>query len=293
MFLPAAGNRFTGDVASSSRPLTALLFTPGNRPERVAKAAGAGADGVIIDWEDAIPAGEKDAVRAATIARLREQGPVATPPFVTSVRINDLRSAAGRADLEALAAAALRLDAVVIPKVEDPEEVREAARRLGGAPRLVCLIETVLGVRHAAAIAAASPQVAALAFGGFDLSAETGGEPVWDALLWPRTQVVHACAAAGIAALDQPWIDLADEAGLAAECARVRALGFTGKLAVHPRQCPVIRDAFRPSPAQVEAARRVVAASSAAAGGVATVDGRMVDVPMFRAARRVLERAGD
>lgn len=293
MFLPAAGNRFTGDVASSSRPLTALLFTPGNRPERVAKAAGAGADGVIIDWEDAIPAGEKDAVRAATIARLREQGPVAPSPFVTAVRINDLRSAAGRADLEALAAAALRLDAVVIPKVEDAEEVREAARRLGGAPRLVCLIETVLGVRHAPAIAAASPQVAALAFGGFDLSAETGGEPVWDALLWPRTQVVHACAAAGIAALDQPWIDLADEAGLAAECARVRALGFTGKLAVHPRQCPVIRDAFRPSPAQVEAARRVVAAASAAAGGVATVDGRMVDVPMFRAARRVLERAGE
>lgn len=293
MFLPAAGNRFTGDVASSSRPLTALLFTPGNRPERVAKAAGAGADGVIIDWEDAVPAGEKDAVRAATIARLREQGPVAPPPFVTAVRINDLRSPAGRADLDALNASALRLDTVVLPKVEDPDEVREAARRLFGAPRLVCLVETVLGVRHAAAIAAASPQVAALAFGGFDLSAETGGEPVWDALLWPRTQVVHACAAAGVAALDQPWIDFADEAGLAAECARVRALGFTGKLAVHPRQCPVIRDAFRPSTAQVEAARRVVAAASAAAGGVATVDGRMVDVPMFRAARRVLERAGE
>jgi (S)-citramalyl-CoA lyase len=280
-------------VATPFRPLTALLFTPGNRPERVAKAAGAGADGVIIDWEDAVPAAEKDAVRAATISRLREQGPVAPAPFVTAVRINDLRSAAGRADLDALNAAGLRLDAVVIPKVEDPDEVREAARRLFGAPRLVCLIETVLGVRHAAAIATASPQVAALAFGGFDLSAETGGEPVWDALLWPRTQVVHACAAAGVAALDQPFIDLADEAGLAAECARVRALGFTGKLAIHPRQCPVIRSAFRPAPEQVEAARRVVAASTAAAGGVATVDGRMVDVPMFRAAKRVLERAGE
>jgi citrate lyase beta subunit len=73
----------------------------------------------------------------------------------------------------------------------------------------------------------------------------------------------------------------------------VRALGFTGKLAIHPRQCPVIRGAFRPAPEQVEAARRVVAASTAAAGGVATVDGRMVDVPMFRAAQRVLERAGE
>ncbi len=280
-------------MASPSSPLTALLFTPGNRPERFAKAAEAGADGVIVDWEDAVPAAEKDQVRAATVRWLAGGGRVGAPPFVTAVRINDVRSAAGRADLDALNAGAVRLDAVVLPKVESAEEVREAARRLFGAPRLVCLVETVLGVRHAAEIAAASPQVAALAFGGFDLSAETGGEPVWDALLAPRTQVVHACAAAGIAALDQPFVDLADVAGLEAECARVRALGFTGKLAVHPRQCAPIRAAFRPPPEQVAAARRIVAAFDESRGGVATVDGRMVDVPMVRSARRLLARAGD
>lgn len=271
---------------------TSLLFTPGTRPERFEKTPASGADGIIIDWEDAVPAPEKDRVRAGTIAWLAQRGRVGLPPFVTAVRVNDLRSAHGRADLDALNAAALRLDAVVLPKVESAAEVHEAGRKLFGAPRLVCLIETVLGVRHAAEIAAASPQVAALAFGGFDLSAETGGEPTWDALLWPRTQVVHAAAAAGVLALDQPFIELENEAGLAEECARVRALGFAGKLAVHPRQCAAIKAAFQPPPAQVERAQRIVAAFAAAQGNVAAIDGQMIDVPMYRSAQRVLARAG-
>lgn len=273
--------------------LTALLFTPGTRPDRFEKAATCGADGVIIDWEDAVPLADKDRVRAENIAWLRQNQRVGSPPFVTAVRINDLRSAHGRADLDALNAAALRLDVVVLPKVESAAEVQRAAGKLFGEPRLVCLIETVLGVRHAAEIATASPQVAALAFGGFDLSAETGGEPTWDALLWPRTQVVHAAAAAGVLALDQPFIALQDAAGLDAECARVRQLGFAGKLAIHPQQCAAIKAAFRPPAAQVERARRIVREFEAARGNVAVVDGQMIDVPMYRAAQRVLQRAGE
>lgn len=271
--------------------LTSLLFTPGARPDRFEKVPASGADGIIIDWEDAVPVADKDRVRAESIAWLKERGRVGAPPFVTAVRVNDLRSAHGRADLDALNAAALRLDAAVLPKVESAAEVHEAARKLFGEPRLVCLIETVLGVRHATEIAAASPQVAALAFGGFDLSAETGGEPTWDALLWPRTQVVHAATAAGVLALDQPFIDLENAAGLADECARVRALGFAGKLAIHPKQCATIRAGFQPHPAQVERAQRIVAAFDAARGNVAVVDGQMIDVPMYRSAQRVLARA--
>jgi citrate lyase beta subunit len=273
--------------------LTALLFTPGTRSDRFAKAAEQGADGVIIDWEDAVPVPEKDRAREETLAWLKAHGRVGLSPFVTAVRLNDLRSPQGLADLDALNAAAVRLDAVVLPKVESAAEVQLAARKLFGAPRLICLIETVLGVRFAAEIAQASPQVAALAFGGFDLSAETGGEPTWDALLWPRTQVVHACAAAGVRALDQPFLALDDAAGLTAECTAVRSLGFSGKLAIHPRQCAGIRAAFRPSAEQVAAASKVVTAFEAARGHVATVDGRMIDVPMYRSAQRVLERAGE
>jgi citrate lyase beta subunit len=274
-----------------SAKLTALLFTPGSRPDRFAKAAEQGADGVIIDWEDAVPADQKARVRRENLEWLQQHGRVAPAPFVTAVRINDLRSPEGQADLEALNAAAIRLDAVVLPKVESAAEVQLAARKLFGAPALVCLIETVLGVRFAAEIATASPQVTALAFGGFDLSAETGGEPTWDALLWPRTQVVHACAAAGVRALDQPCIDLGDDAGLKAECAAVRQLGFSGKLAIHPRQCGLIRAAFRPSEEEIARARRLVAAFEAGQGNVAAIDGRMIDVPMYRSAQRVLARA--
>lgn len=278
---------------SPSPRITLLLFTPGTRPERFAKASASGADGIIIDWEDAVPVTEKDCVRADTIAWLRQHGRVGQPPFVTALRVNDLRSAHGRADLDALNAAALRVDVVVLPKVESAAEVHLAARKLFGEPRLVCLIETVLGVRFAAEIAAASPQVAALAFGGFDLSAETGGEPTWDALLWPRTQVVHAAAAAGVLAIDQPFIALEDEAGLATECARVRALGFAGKLAIHPKQCAPIKAAFLPTAAQVERAKRIVTEFEAAKGHVAAIDGQMIDVPMYRSAQRVLARAAD
>lgn len=280
-------------MAANAPQLTSLLFTPGTRPERFEKAATSGADGIIIDLEDAVPAPDKDRVRTDVVAWLKQNNRVGQPPFVTAVRINDLRSPHGRADLDALNAAALRLDLVVLPKVECAAEVQLAARKLFGQPRLVCLIETVLGVRFVNEIAAASPQVAALAFGGFDLSAETGGEPVWDALLWPRTQVVHACAAAGVLALDQPFIDLENTPALEAECARVRALGFSGKLAIHPKQCASIKTAFQPTVAQVERARRIVTAFKAAKGNVAAIDGQMIDVPMVRSAQRVLQRAGE
>lgn len=271
--------------------LTSLLFTPGTRPERFEKALVSGADGIIIDWEDAVPPSEKDRVRRETIAWLKENGRVGAPPFVTAIRVNDLRTAHGRADLDALNAAALRVDAIVLAKVESVAEVHTAARKLFGEPRLVCLIETVLGVRFAAEIAGASPQVAALGFGGFDLSAETGGEPTWDALLWPRTQVVHAAAAAGVLAIDQPFIALNDEAGLMRECARVRELGFGAKLAIHPQQCAPIKAAFQPTPDQIAHAQRIVSAFEASQGHVAAIDGRMIDVPMYRSAQRLLARA--
>lgn len=272
--------------------LTALLFTPGSRLDRVGKAALSGADGVILDLEDSIGAGEKDQVRQDVVAWLEQHGRAGPPPFITAVRFNSLRTPQGRADLDAFRAARVRPEVVMLPKVESAAEILEAAEKLGAAVRFVALIETVPGVRYVHEVAGSSGQLTALAFGGLDLSAETGGEPTWDALLWPRTAVVHACAAAGLVALDQPYIDFNNEAGLTEECVRTRALGFVGKLAIHPRQCAAIRAAYQPTAPQVERARKIVAAYDSARGNVVNVDGQMIDVPIYRAAQRVLQRAG-
>lgn len=273
--------------------LSALLFTPGSRLDRVDKAAASGADGVILDLEDSIGAAEKDQVRADVVAWIGKHGHAGAPPFVTAVRLNSLRTPHGRSDLDAFRAAKVRPEFVMLPKVESPGEVLWVKEKLGANVRIIALIETILGVRHAAEIAATSPQLIALAFGGLDLSAETGGEPTWDALLWPRTVVVHACAASGLLALDQPYIDFNDETGLKEECARSRALGFVGRLAIHPKQCAPIQAAYQPTAAQVTRARKIVAAYDGARGNVVSVDGQMIDVPIYRAAQRVLQRAGD
>ena len=279
-------------MAHNAARYTALLFTPGTRLDRVEKAASSGADGVIVDLEDAVPLPDKDRARTEVVAWFAKNQRVGVAPFVSAIRINSPRTPHGLADLDALHAAKLRPDAVVIPKVECAAEVHRVAAKLPADTKLICLIESVLGVRYVQEISNAAPQVVALAFGGFDLSAETGGEPSWDALLWPRTKMVHACAAAGKLALDQPFIDLADDKGLDAECDRVRRLGFGGKLAIHPNQCATIKRAFQPTAHQVDKARRIVAAFESAGGHVANIDGQMIDVPMYRSAQRVLQRAG-
>ncbi len=273
--------------------LGALLFTPGSKLDRLPKAVASGADGVIVDLEDSIGVGDKDRVRAEVVAFFKKHGRIEADRTLASViRLNNLRGSTGLADLDAVNAAAIRPDFVMLSKVESASEVLLAARRLPERVGLICLIETVLGVRFVNEIASASPRVAALAFGGLDLSAETGGEPAWDALLWPRTAVVHACSAAGILPLDQPYIDFANPAGLEEECTQTRPLGFVGKLAIHPNQVGIIQRSYRPLPAQIERARKIVAAYEAAKGAVANVDGQMIDVPIFKSAQRLLQRAG-
>ena len=279
-------------MSTSPLKLTALLFTPGSRPERFEKALASGADGIIVDLEDAVPVMDKDRVRAEVMKYFNTNIRVGMAPFVTAIRINSLRTDAGREDLLAFKKARLVPDVVVLPKVESADEVKFALAHLGHTVRLICLIETVQGVRRCASIVESSPSVVALAFGGYDLSAETGGEPTWDALLWPRTQMVHACTAAGVVALDQPFINLETTTGLEEECARVRALGFVGKLAIHPKQVAPIKAGFLPTAAQIEQAARIVRAYDAAKGNVANIDGQMIDAPMYRSAQRIIQRAG-
>lgn len=278
-----------------------LLFTPATRPDRFAKTAATPADGLIIDLEDAVGPNDKDSARASVVEWLRTRAGIEREGFRICVRVNPVGTLAGLRDLLALvelAGEGVAPDTLVLPKVESPYEIELVARHLrgagaaGAAVTLLALIESALGLEQAASIARASPQLRSLAFGGVDLSADLGASPEWDAMLAHRAHVVRCAAAAGLGVLDVPYLAIDDAPGLREECQRVRAMGFTGKLAIHPNQATVIAEAFTPTAAEVEYAQGVLAAAAAAGGGAYTYRGKMVDEPVLRAKRRVLGRVG-
>ena len=152
-------------------------------------------------------------------------------------------------------------------------------------------VETAKGVRAVAEIALASEASTILGFGAVDLVAETGSDLSWDSLLYTRSQVILAASEARIEALDTVWIDIEDHAGLEEEARKARALGFSGKAAIHPSQVAPINAAFSPSDKEVDTARRIVEAASGDYTGAVQVDGKMIDEPVVIAARRTLARA--
>jgi citrate lyase beta subunit len=201
------------------------------------------------------------------------------------VRINSPQSSDGQLDLHALAGTAPR--GIMVAKSAAASDI--AIVRAGfPATGLIALVESIAGIEHLAEIAGA-PGVTALAFGAYDLCAELGARPIAEVLATWRSRIVFAARSAGCGAIDTPYLDLADEAGLANDAQRSVDFGFDAKLAIHPRQVVPIRTAFRPSTAEVERAQRVVA--SVGSGGVGITDGMMVDRPVYLAAQRVLERA--
>ncbi|MDP2063054.1 MAG: aldolase/citrate lyase family protein [Phaeovulum sp.] len=267
-----------------------LLFVPGNRPDRFDKAAAASPDGIVIDLEDAVPQSEKPAaLRAACdyLARAREGG---MGPSVY-VRLNPLGTRAALDDLAALADGRLAASGLCLAKVEAPRDIELVRAHDPAARPLLAAIETARGINAAAAVAAALGRDDALGFGGADLAADLGAAFEWEPLFAARGALVIAAAAVGIGLFDVPQLDLADAAALRAEALRVRAMGFTGKLAIHPAQVAPILDAFQPSEAEITRARRVLAALDAAHGGAAQLDGKMIDLPVANAARRILARA--
>jgi len=273
----------------------AALFTPGNRPERFAKGAATGADALILDLEDAVAAGGKDAARQAVVDHFAGDFRAGLASSqLAGLRVNNIHTAAGLRDLTALVDARVVPDFFVLPKVESAFEVRLYCRLLDAvqaAVPLVCTIESARGLACAAQIGEADPRVRALAFGGADLAADLRSSMSWDALFLARGQMVQAAASAAIGLLDVPHLVLDDVEGLRSHCARVQDIGFTGKLAIHPRQVEPIQSTFAPSDDEVRRARDMVAALERAGGHVVEYEGRMLEGPIVRAAQRVLARA--
>lgn len=257
-----------------------LLFVPGDRSDRFAKAASSGADLVVCDLEDAVAPGNKDAAREEVVRWLREGGTAA-------VRVNALDTPWYADDCAALAGLA-GLAAVMVPKAEDSQALGELAAGRGGAP-IIALVETALGLHHAHGLAAV-PGVARLAFGAVDFALDTGCADDDVALLHARSSLVVASRAAGVAQpVDGVTLALDDPEAVRVDAVRARRLGFAGKLCVHPRQVAAVNAAFSPSPEEVDHARRVVAA--AGNGAASRVDGQLVDVPVLERSRRVLREA--
>ena len=269
--------------------IRSVLFTPADRPDRFAKAAASGADGAVLDLEDGVGLLAKPAAREAAIAFFA--APVsAAPSFVWALRLNHVTTEAGLQDLLALRGMVNKPPVVLLPKTESVSEVDIALHHLvdGGAqPAIVALIESGRGLAAAEAIAA-HPAVVALAFGGADLAADLNAELAWEPMLFARSRIVQAAAAASIAAWDVPYLDIHDADGLARETAAAKALGYVAKLAIHPAQVSTINAAFSPSSAVLDRAQRVVVAFEQAHGGACQVDGKMVDVPVVKAARRTV-----
>jgi len=274
------------------------LYIPGSEPKYFINAALHGADAIILDLEDSVHAGEKDAARLLVRNALRA---VDFLHCERMVRINQLPL--GLQDLDEIVPESP--DLILIPKVERPNEIVDAIARIAeiksnyGITRpiwLMPILESALGIENAFAIAQASDKIVALTIGLEDYTADlgvvktsTGAES-----LYARQRVVNAAHAARLQAIDSVCGDVADLDGLRSWALTSRALGFEGMGCVHPAQIAVIHDAFAPAPAELERARKIVVAYNEAQQkglGVVSLGSKMIDLPVVQRALKLMARA--
>jgi citrate lyase beta subunit len=290
-----------------------LLAVPATRRKMVEKALASDSDGVFLDLEDAVAPDDKAGARGDVARALRELDWQGRPRLF---RANAIDTPYFYRDLiEVVEAAGDFLDAVMIPKVNCPEDLHavcvlltqlELAMDLDvGKLRLQAQIENAEGLANADAIAGATERLEALHFGPGDFAVSLrmpltsiGVMDEWDEAYpghrfhYAMQRIVVAARAAGVRVLDGPVADYGDEEGLRKSCFLARSLGFDGKWCIHPAQIPVVNDAFSPTEKEVEWAQKVVAAyeeANAAGSGSVSVDGQMVDAASIRMARNTLE----
>lgn len=271
--------------------LTAL-FVPGDRPERFSKAAASGADIVILDLEDAVQTANKDEARGEVLTALSSTG---SRPMQALVRINAPGSAWFEADVQALQRLAScsghGLLGAMVPKSETAASISAARDVIPEHIVLVPLVESALGIINAFEIAKI-PGVSRLAFGAVDYSLDVGADTGSRALDYPRSALVVASRAAGIAApLDTPSTFIHNRDRIHEDAATGKTLGFGGKMCIHPAQLPIVRAAYEPTPGQIEWAKKVLACAQDE--GAASLEGEMIDLPVLERARRLLMRSSE
>jgi citrate lyase subunit beta/citryl-CoA lyase len=284
--------------------MRSLLFVPADGGAKLDKAVASGADAVIIDLEDSIAPERKQAARGAALDFLKSKGAEKERPRLL-VRINGLDTGMTDADLDVIVAG--RPDAVVFPKAEGGASVihldakltaREAVADLpeGTIKVLAQAVESAAGLFLAGTFLNASPRLVGLTWGPEDLSAELGAEATRESdgmLTEPyrlaRSVCLYGAAAARVPAIETVYVDFRNTEGLRRDTEAARCDGFTGRLAIHPAQVPVINEVFTPTAEQIEKAKAVVAAFAAQPGaGVIGIDGKMYDRPHLVRAQRLL-----
>ncbi len=284
-------------MPAAPRPRRSVLFMPASNARALEKSRSLDADGLIFDLEDAVAPDAKPAARESAAGALASGGYGARELFL---RVNALSTPWGHADL--VAAAAMPIDAVVLPKVEGGDMVRQVREVLGraGAPdRLAiwCMIETPRGVLRAEEIAAACGSSGGLIMGTADLTKELRARHTGDRA--PLQTALGLCLLAarahGLPILDGVHLDLADDEGFANACRQGRDFGFDGKTLIHPKTIATANAIFAPTVEEVAQSRRIVTAHAdavAAGKGVVLVDGRLIENLHVEEARRVLALAG-
>ncbi len=278
--------------------LRSLLFVPGNRANMLEKALGLSPDAVVPDMEDSVPIAEKVNARemvASFLPELAESGHQIIP------RVNALHTGLLQDDITAVIGP--YTSGISVGKVGNAEDVRQIADAVGraevaagvpfGRTALILWIETASAIENASSICRASKRVLAVAFGGEDFTNDMAIErsETEEEIAHARSVVTVAARAAGVLALETPYFNFRDDAGLRRNSTTSRNLGFRGRFAIHPSQIEGINASYMPSEEEIEQARRIVAAFAEAEtqGSAATsLDGKVIDVPVVERARKVL-----
>lgn len=271
------------------RPRRSFIFTPGLRPDMYPKALASGADIVCVELEDGIAPKDKAEAREKALALFEQPQP--DDGVERIVRINSMRERFGIEDVNAILASKTPPPALMMPKVRTPDEVTildQLLTEAGHETRLHVIIETNEGLEAAFEIAKCSDRIDAMFFGGLDMAAELRCQNNYDALLYARSRVVHASAAAGLDVIDVPYLDLDDPDGMRIEAERVRDLGFSGKGSVHPKQIAALNEVFTPSEAQITRARRIISEFEKANTGLVVIDGKLIEKPVVRDMYRIV-----
>ena len=277
-----------------------MLFVPGNDPGKLFNAGIYGADSIVFDLEDAVAVGEKDAARDLVRNALLYN----EYPCEVGVRINHISTPFGHDDIREIMRA--RPAFLRVPKSEDPADIvtvdelisrweREYGHEVGSV-KMVLTIETALGILNSFQLAKASRRVVAIGLGAEDLAAdlETNRTPSGREILFARSQLLLSARAAKVQAIDNVYADVKNEDGFIADTLLGKELGFNGKSVIHPNQVDIVHRIYTPTLAEVEKARRILAAYREALdkkSGVIALDGKMIDGPIVARAERTLRYA--
>ncbi|MEM7506862.1 MAG: CoA ester lyase [Pseudomonadota bacterium] len=281
-------------MQTTAKPRRSVLYMPGSNARALQKAADLPTDAVILDLEDAVAPGEKATARNL-VAEAVQSGRYGRREV--AVRVNGLDTEWGLEDLAAAVACAP--DAILIPKVEDAEQMRDIDRRivdLGGSTEIAlwAMMETPLGVLNAAEIAASTARLRVMILGTNDLVNELQGSHTTDRqpVITALGLCLLAARAHGLAVVDGVYNAFRDDRGLRAACEQGKAMGMDGKTLIHPSQIAITNEIFAPDQSELEEAKRYVAAfeeAEAAGQGVAVVDGKIVENLHVENARRLLQ----